>query len=170
MQFAAIILQCIFAAIAYGVVHDQITTRVCLEYFTIAHPRLIESTSPTVLGLFWGVVATWWVGLLLGVPLAIAAQAGGWPKITWRNLQRSILCLLLVMACCALLAGVYIWLTTRNNDPFHLADLTGSRIPPLMRSRFLSAWAAHLTSYGVGFAGGIALVIRTIWLRVRAAR
>jgi len=168
MPSAAIIIQCILAAIGYGVVHDQITVRVCLEYFTIAHPHLIESTSPTVLGLFWGVVATWWVGVLLGVPLAIAARAGGWPRLSARNLRRSILILLLVMACCAALAGMAVWLTTRSNDPFDLADLTGDRIPPHMRSRFLSAWAAHLTSYGTGFLGGIVLVVRTLWLRGHA--
>ncbi len=170
MPFATIVIRSILAAMAYGIVHDQITTRVCLEYFTIAHPRLIESTSPTVLGLFWGVVATWWVGVLLGVPLAIAARAGSWPRLAWRDLQRSVLCLLLVMACCAALAGVYIWLTTRNSDPFYLSDLTGDRIPSHMRSRFLSAWAAHLTSYGVGFAGGIVLVLRALWLRGHAPR
>lgn len=170
MQFAPIVLLSVLAAIGYGIVHDQITTRVCIEYFTIAHPRLIESTSPTVLGLFWGVVATWWVGVLLGIPLAIAARSGGWPRLTWRNLQRPILTLLLVMACCAALAGIATWLSTRNNDPFYLADLTGDSIPAHMRARFLSVWATHLTSYGVGFAGGIVLVIRTIWLRAHTGK
>jgi hypothetical protein len=64
----------LLGAIAYGVIHDQVTVRVCLEYFTIGHPPLIRSTSPTLLGLAWGVVATWWVGLPLGVMVALAAR------------------------------------------------------------------------------------------------
>lgn len=58
----------VLAAVVYGILHDQITARICVEYFTIGHARLIDSDSPTVLGLFWGVVATWWVGLPLSVP------------------------------------------------------------------------------------------------------
>jgi hypothetical protein len=58
MQSIAIIFLSVAAAIVYGIVHDQITARICIEYFTIGHPRLIDSDSPTVLGLFWGVVAT----------------------------------------------------------------------------------------------------------------
>ncbi|WP_395090968.1 hypothetical protein [Armatimonas sp.] len=52
---------------AYGIAHDQITARVCIEYFTIGHfsPTNISWT-PTVLGLYWGIVATWWVGLFGG--------------------------------------------------------------------------------------------------------
>jgi len=70
MQFLKIVGLGVLAAIGYGIVHDQVTVRVCLEYFTIFHPRLISSTSPTLLALAWGVAATWWVGLPLGLGLA----------------------------------------------------------------------------------------------------
>jgi len=53
MQVVAMIVASVVAAIVYGVIHDQITARICVEYFTIRHPRLIDSDSPTVLGLFW---------------------------------------------------------------------------------------------------------------------
>ncbi|WP_395744439.1 hypothetical protein [Prosthecobacter sp.] len=168
MQFAAIVFLSVLAAVSYGVVHDQITARVCLEYFTIAHPRLILSTSPTVLGLFWGVVATWWVGVLLGVPLAIAARAGRRAKLPWRQFRRPILCLLAVMAGCAALAGFITWISSRCSDPVYLADLTGTKIPPHLRARFLAAAAAHLTSYGAGFIGSIILAIRTLWRRAHS--
>lgn len=42
----------VLAAVVYGILHDQITARICVEYFTIGHARLIDSDSPTVLGLF----------------------------------------------------------------------------------------------------------------------
>lgn len=165
MKFLCIILFAIGCAVIYGIIHDQFTTRVCIEYFTIAHPRLIQSESPTVLGLFWGVVATWWVGLGLGLPLALASRLGSWPKLDWSHHRTGIGRLLCLMAALAFVAGLWTWLDTRTNDPFHLADLTGQRITPHLRSRFLAAWAAHLTSYGVGFLGGITLFVLTIFRR-----
>lgn len=73
MQAIRIILLCICSAIFYGIVHDQITARICVEYFTIGHPPVFNTDSPTLLGFGWGVIATWWVGLILGLPLSLAA-------------------------------------------------------------------------------------------------
>ena len=33
------------AAIVYGIVHDQVTAHLCVEYFTIAHPP-VSSQAP----------------------------------------------------------------------------------------------------------------------------
>lgn len=105
MQAVMIIVCIVLGAIGYGIIHDQITVRVCLEYFTIGHPPVFGTTSPTLLGLGWGVIATWWVGLPLGVALAIAAPAGSRPKPTVRSLIRPMGPLLVAMAVCALAAG-----------------------------------------------------------------
>ncbi len=105
MQSLAIILLCISSAICYGVLHDQVTARICVEYFTLGHPPLLDTDDPTVRGFAWAVVARWWVGLLLGVPLAIAARAGRRPKLDVRNLIQPILVLLIVTAFCAALMG-----------------------------------------------------------------
>jgi hypothetical protein len=167
MKFLGIVILAVMAAVCYGIIHDQITARLCIEYFTIAHPRLIQSDSPTVLGLFWGVVATWWVGVGLGIPLALASRLGQAMKLDWRDHFSGILRLLVIMAAIAALASLTVWLSTRHNDPALLADLTGQRISPELRSRFLSAWASHLASYGVGFIGGLILIVLTILRRRR---
>lgn len=86
MQFLAIIILSIFACITYGVVHDQITARICVEYFTIGHPQIIPTNDPTILGLVWGIIATWWAGAILGVPLAVIARIGPRPKRTASSL------------------------------------------------------------------------------------
>jgi hypothetical protein len=44
-----IVVLCIVAAIAYGILHDQVTARVCVEYFTIGA------------GFFGGLVVCGWV-------------------------------------------------------------------------------------------------------------
>lgn len=79
-----ILILAFLGAVLYGAVRDQVTARICLEYFTVMHPPLVESQSPTVVALAWGVVATWWMGLLLGLPLArrvVRAQR----ELLWRQ-------------------------------------------------------------------------------------
>lgn len=69
-----ILATCIASAVGYGIIHDQITARICVEYFTIGHPPIIGTDDPTLLGIDWGILATWWVGLILGIGLTIAAR------------------------------------------------------------------------------------------------
>jgi hypothetical protein len=72
MSSLRIILLCILAAVVYGILHDQVTARVCVEYFTVGHPPIFHTESPTLLAIVWGFVATWWVGLAAsGVTLQI---------------------------------------------------------------------------------------------------
>lgn len=161
MQGVAILLLCILSAVCYGIVYDQITARVCVEYFTIGHPPIFGTESPTLLGLGWGVIATWWVGLLLGVPLAIAARAGRQPKRPVATLVRPILTLLFVMAACALAAGLTGYSLARGGRVFlvgPLADL----VPGEAHARFLADLWAHLTSYAVGLLGGLVVIVR-VW-------
>jgi len=106
MEFLRIVGLGLGAAIAYGILHDQITARICVEYFTVGHPPLISSTSPTLLALAWGVVATWWVGLPLGLALAVAARAGRRPKTNAAAVAPRVIKLLVVMASCGFVAGL----------------------------------------------------------------
>lgn len=158
MQALAIVALCIGSAIAYGILHDQVTARVCVEYFTVGHVRILDTESPTILGLVWGVIATWWVGLMLGVPLAIAARAGDRPKRDVRSLVRPIGWLLLVMALSALAAGMVGYLLAENGL-LSLAEPFASRVPRDRHSRFLGDGAAHLASYGVGFLNGVVVIL-----------
>ncbi|MFO0865262.1 MAG: hypothetical protein U0744_11545 [Gemmataceae bacterium] len=91
MQSLAIIGISIASAIVYGILHDMITVRLCAEYFTVAHPNILRTEDPNELALFWGIVATWWVGLGLGVGLACIARIGQMPKRTARSLVRPIM-------------------------------------------------------------------------------
>jgi hypothetical protein len=33
--------------VVYGIVHDQVTARVCVEYFTVGHPPVFQTNSDT---------------------------------------------------------------------------------------------------------------------------
>ena len=51
MQAVLIFLLSIAAAVTYGIVHDQVTARVCVEYFTIGHPSILGGTQDPTLRL-----------------------------------------------------------------------------------------------------------------------
>lgn len=161
MQVVAIIALSIVSAVAYGVAHDQITARVCVEYFTIGHPPVFSTESPTLLGLGWGVIATWWAGLLLGIPLAVAARAGRRPKRSVRSLVKPIITLLLVMGVCAGVAGLLGFVLGRGGVVFLLEPLA-SQVSRPKHARFLADLWAHSASYLVGFVGGVVVIAR-VW-------
>src|SRR5215831_16421809 len=104
----------IAAAVFYGIVHDQITARVCLEYFTVFHPPIFPTNSPTVLGFGWGIIATWWVGTGLAIPLILAARAGSLPTLKAADLLRPIAALLAMMGVTAFTFGLLGYLLARN--------------------------------------------------------
>jgi hypothetical protein len=106
MQSLKIILACVVAAVFYGVVHDQFTAHICVEYFSVFHPPVFSTTSPTLLALGWGVIATWWMGAFLGVLLTCAARAGSRNKIDASELVCPISKLLVAMGFLASVAGL----------------------------------------------------------------
>ncbi len=77
------------AAIVYGIVHDQISVRISPPYLLDWHPEIVSTRDPTRVALAWGVVATWWFGLILGVVLAAAATLGNRPMAPWRCIVQS---------------------------------------------------------------------------------
>jgi hypothetical protein len=72
----------------------------------VFHPPVFHTESPTLLGIGWGVIATWWVGAFFAVPMIFAARAGARPTLRASELVHSIASLLAVMAGCAVLSGI----------------------------------------------------------------
>lgn len=163
MEALKIMLGSIAAAIVYGILQDQITARVCVEYFTIGHVDPFGTESPTLLAFGWGVVATWWAGLMLGIPLATAARAGSRPKLRFRDLLPTIGRLLGWMGVLAALSGVIGYVLARKGAIW-LVEPYASAIAPERHALFLADGAVHLAAYAVGFAGGLVACILT-WRR-----
>ncbi len=162
-----IVLLSIAADVLYGVLHDQVTARLCVEYFTIGHPPLFHTDSPTLLGIGWGIVATWWAGVLVGVPAAILAQVGNQPQLNARRLLRPIVVLLLAMTILAVVAGIAGHQLADHGIIRPNQSLAG-RVPREKQTLFLADGAAHLASYAGGFVGG-AVLCCWIW-RTRTHR
>jgi len=161
MESIKIVLGCILAAIVYGIIHDQITARICLEYFTVFHPPVFLTQSPTLLGIGWGIIATWWAGAIIGLLLVIAARFGAWPKLSATDLAPWVLSLLAFMAICAAVFGMigFFWAPL----PPELAGL----LPAAKTRSFLADWWAHNASYASGFLGGLVLCALAAYRRAR---
>jgi hypothetical protein len=163
-RFLSIVLLCMAAAIFYGLIHDQITIRVSLEYFTVLHPQILPvDYPPTALALAWGVIATWWVGLILGLILAACSCWGKRPKLSARDLAGPVMTLLIVMALGAALSGI-IGCELAARHIIEPSVLVLERVPHDKIDNLIAAGASHLASYVLGFAGGIVVSIRA-WMR-----
>lgn len=158
-----ILALCVGAAIAYGVLHDLVTAHVCVEYFSIGHPEVIASENPILLALVWGVLGTWYVGVVLAIPLYCGARLGAAPAWPWRRLVRPLALLLAAMAVGALVAGVVGHGLARRNG-WALPGALGDLVARERHARFIADWCAHAASYGIGFLGGLVLPV-VVWIR-----
>jgi hypothetical protein len=162
MNGFAIVVLCVLIACGYGIMHDQVTARLCIEYFTIGHPPLfsVPVDSPTLIGFAWGVIATWWVGLGLGIPLAAAARLGARPKRSARSLVLPLLTLAAIACLLAIAAGgIGYKLGVSNVVVLHeplASDVEADKHPAFIANLF-----AHNMSYFVGTVGGIVLIAMT---------
>jgi hypothetical protein len=155
------------AAIVYGVLHDLVTAHLCVEYFAVAHPPVFPTRSPILLALGWGIIATWWVGLALGIGLAMAARIGSRPRIGLGELRRPIIAVMLFSAAAAVIFGALGAAVAATNMLAVPADWA-RQIPPDRHVAFIAAAWAHEASYLFGALGGLIVIIRTIRLRRRA--
>jgi hypothetical protein len=161
VQSLGIVLLCVVAAVCFGIAHDQVTARVCVEYFTVGHPPVFGTDDPTLLGIGWGIIATWWVGLLLGVPLAVVARVGSRRKRSVGSLVRPVACLLAVMGVIALAAGLLGWKLASAGAVFLVGPIA-RELPPERHVPFLADLWAHSASYLVGLVGGIVVMV-LVW-------
>lgn len=158
MESLKIIFLSIGAGVLYGIAHDQITARICIEYFTVFHPPLVATNSPTLLGLAWGVAATWWAGAILGSALALAARAGSRSKLAASEVLPLIARLLPVMAVSAIAFGVAGFVLA-NRGMIVPPAWVQSHLPPSRFPNFMADWWAHSASYGSAFFGGGVLCV-----------
>jgi len=164
MRPVRIVIVCVIVAVVYGVIHDEITAHICVEYFTVAHPHLFPTQSPTILGIAWGITGTWWLGLLLGLVLArVATVDAGAPKLNARFLASRIALIVGITAFSALVSGVAVYYLAMNS---HLV-LPDPNVSPEKHNAFYAVWAAHLASYFAAISTSL-LVVLNVWsMRMR---
>jgi len=69
-RFVTIVVGSVGLACVLGICLDLVTANVAVEYFSVHHPRIVETESPWVLAIVWGIGASWWFGAISGVIVA----------------------------------------------------------------------------------------------------
>lgn len=161
---ARILLLGVGAAVTYGMLQDQVTAHLCVEYFTIGHVDFFNLGDPTLIAFEWGLIATWWAGLLLGIPVALVARVGRRrPRLAARDLLRPTMILMACIGLVALIAGVIGYFVARAGGVYLLQPLA-SEVPQARQVAFLADLWAHTAAYAAGALGGVALCVWT-WRR-----
>jgi hypothetical protein len=127
-----------------------------------------------MLGFAWGIAATWWVGMSLGIFLALSSRMGRLPKRNWRSLAYPIFGMLTVTGLLAAFAGWQMYRVASVDIPQGIPLLDDVLFPRNMGIAdnviigLYTDWATHLASYAGGIGGGIFLCAWTLWRRWRA--
>ncbi|HRF59268.1 MAG TPA: hypothetical protein PLH94_05060 [Fimbriimonadaceae bacterium] len=151
------LLACVLIAVLYGIAHDLVTAHVAIEYFTVHHPRLVDSDSPIVMALLWGFLATFWVGGIAGLVLLAVSRWGRAPQLNLRRVLRSytwlaVASLFLAMITIPTVLGLAETIPAEKRRPTYESD-----------RRLVAVGMAHAVSYGAatwltaGLAGWIVL-------------
>jgi len=160
----------ILAAILYGIAQDMVTVRVSLEYFTAGHPNVFNTANPTVLALGWGVIASWWAGLILGLCLSVAAQYGPRVRLRLVDIAAPACMLIVIVGTCTAVAGelAFRYLGSCVRSPLFLSADEAFAWSDNQCARFAAAACAHTVTYLTACVGGLVLCVRT-W-RIRPAK
>ena len=156
------VVWCVAASVVYGWLHDAVTAQVCPEYFLPPyHPVLIATESPLALAAIWGVVATFWAGLALGVMLALANSLGSARSFPWRWITRRLLwglcgSLLVAYAILGVVMGLSARIPTEIRQPTFEVD-----------RRLVAVALAHQWSYAATVTWACMLMTWIVWKRVK---
>jgi hypothetical protein len=170
--FLTFLLAAIVTASAYGAIHDQISYTVSPEYFTrfkfIKFQLLDETVSPRMRAAEVGVLASWWMGIPLGILTGLVAFIHRDNKVMIRSLAWSLLLMsgfALVFSLCGLLYG---YMQTQTID---LSAYSDWYIPDGVQNirNYLCAGYMHNSGY---LGGAIAIPVAwafhlLIWFKTR---
>lgn len=195
---AKICVTTIAAACAYGIANDQVSARVCPEYFTEGFHRrnlqrlrdgwfkrtLLNPNSPTKLGLVWGVFATWWMGAALSIPVILASRIGKKPRLGWKDLIKPASVALGFMGAVSAIAGILGYRAARSNSmqiklPFVRIQLPNKQfwrdhiatgVPEQKLNPFIGAACAHHAAYASGALSALGMTVWAIYKRLTMRR
>lgn len=153
-----LVLASIIAGI-YGIIHDQITITISLDYF-LYFKGLYATSAPYRLGAaFIGWSSTWWVGFLaafaLVVCLMIKKQSNGMLK----KVLKDAMIIICISAAAGTVGGVFGYLIPVKVDFFYQLAL---EYHVENYAAFFSVWMIHIFGYVGGLLGTAFCIIKTL--------
>lgn len=135
-----------------GIALDLVTAHIWVDYFTVHHPKVVNSTSPTVMAFVWGIGASWWFGAIAAAILWVFNRRRRNPapeRLLVRWVIRSLVALWVTMMVILTTAYALIGLLP-----------AGSRRPTFDTDRRAMAVAiTHMTEYALGAVVLVVLMI-----------
>lgn len=168
LTFLTLLLLACLAGAVFGALHDQVSYTVGPEYFTVLKFQqfLIDPGLPTRLGVaLVGVAASWWMGLIIGVPVFGLGLLIPDRRTFWRAGLQAI-ALAMVTTAIASAAGLALGYLTVTPER---AAIWREIFPLTDPVRFGRVALMHNASY---LGGGLGLIIAVVFmvLKVRRAR
>jgi len=157
-RFVKIVAGATLMACGLGVCLDLVTANVAVEYFSVHHPRIVDTQNPWILGIVWGFAASWWFGAIAGTVVATINELRAQPLAPKRILKWvAVSCVVLWLVMIALLTSVYL---VASSIP-----LTERRPSFDYDRRIMAVAVAHMYEYLLGAIAMLAIVIKTWWVR-----
>ena len=149
---SSFIFSVVIYSMLFGVAFDLVTAHMAVEYFTIHHPKVVESQSPLVMAFVWGIGASWWFGLICAITLWQYNARRPNPMQFYSILalvRRALVIIWIVMM--SILLGIYC--------VFALVPAYQRKVSFEHDRRLMSVAITHQTEYVLG---GIALIV-VLW-------
>ena len=149
----AFLLQVVSLSCLLGLAVDVVTANVAVEYFTVHHPHVVDSHSPWIMAVVWGIGASWWFGLIAGGLLWWMNMRRPRPlsdKRILRMIVASLIAIWFVMM--AIVAGVY-GIAGRIPEKERKATFESDR-------RLMAVALSHSTEYVLGGIVTIVLMVQ----------
>lgn len=159
----SIIIIAIVIASIFGIIHDQITYTISPEYYTKFKFSQFGLNSVPIKGnerylvSITGIIATWWVGLILGITFSISSLLLKTWKIMLRISFSAMIMTIIITAIAALVGYLYGKFILINSDSLmNIYDVQDF-------NNFIAVDSIHTASYIGGFVGmflGIIYIVK----------
>lgn len=160
-----IVFSCVLAGV-YGMVHNQISYTVGPEYFhafKFLQFNISEALPPRIAAAIVGWRASWWMGLVIGTPIAAVTLL--MPDA--RQMARAFVLAALIVVMITLALGVASLGIPIDAAQYHLFRIPQGVADP---AGFVQAGLMHVTSYGAALIGLLVGMVTMIVAVIRARR
>jgi len=167
-----LLLVAVATAVFYGVINDQLTCTISWEYFYYGkeiYKVVGPETPPADWPFRWevakvGIMATWSVGLILGVILLVANNPiKNWPRLSYRTLLRCLITIVLISITFGIIGGLLGYQGFLTNLSPDFQDMTRANV--FRPKNFICTWGIHLGGYVGGIVGTITCALWMICKR-----